>query len=102
MIRKCVICGKDFKCSPSDKTVTCSKECSRINKIQKHKGKRNEWSENSRENLRKLGQTENLRKGTEAAKKSPNSGRFESNVNAIDWHLISPEGKHYCFHSLNF
>lgn len=102
MIRKCVICGKDFKCSPSDKTVTCSKECSRINKIQKHKGKRNEWSENSRENLRKLGQTENLRKGTEAAKKSPNSGRFESNVNAIDWHLISPEGKHYYFHSLNF
>ena len=37
---------------------------------------------------------------TEAAKKSPKSGRFESNVSAIDWHLVSPDGIHYQFHSL--
>lgn len=40
--------------------------------------------------------------GTEAAKMSPKSGRFETNVNAKDWHLISPDGEHYYFHSLNF
>lgn len=27
MIKKCVICGKEFKSSPSDKVVTCSPEC---------------------------------------------------------------------------
>lgn len=41
-----------------------------------------------------------LPKSLEAAKKSPKSGRFVTNVNAIDWHLISPEGKEYRFHSL--
>lgn len=38
----------------------------------------------------------------EAVKQSPNSGKFETNVNAIDWHLVSPTGEHYYFHSLNF
>ena len=33
-------------------------------------------------------------------KKSPKVGRFITNMNAIDWHLISPEGKEYEFHSL--
>ena len=27
MITKCIICGKEFKSSPSDKVVTCSPEC---------------------------------------------------------------------------
>lgn len=27
--------------------------------------------------------------------RSPKAGHFETNVNAKDWHLISPEGKHY-------
>ncbi len=40
--------------------------------------------------------------GTAAAKASPKSGRFTTNINAKDWHLISPEGKHYYFRSLNF
>ena len=40
--------------------------------------------------------------GTAASQASPKSGRFVTNVNAIDWHLISPEGKHHYFHSLNF
>ena len=98
----CVVCGRPFDCPPSDKTVTCSKECSRINKSQTHKGKSNRWSDDSRKKLKDLGQTDNLRRGTDAAKKSFRSGRFETNINAIDWHLISPEGKHYHFHSLNF
>ena len=40
--------------------------------------------------------------GTPAAQKSPKSGKFLTNVNAKDWHLISPDGKEYKFHSLNF
>lgn len=101
MIRQCVVCGKDFKCSPSDKTVTCSKECSRINKSRTHQGKRNVWSDESRKRLSDQGQTDNLLKGTEAAKKSPNSGRFETNVNAIIWKLTSPEGKVYICKNLH-
>ena len=98
----CVVCGRSFDCPPSDKTVTCSKECSRINKSRTHKDKSNSWTTESRQKLKDLGQTDNLKLGTEAAKKSPKSGRFTTNINAIDWHLISPEGQHYYFHSLNF
>lgn len=97
----CVICGKLFDCPPSSKKITCSKECSAIRKSQSHKGKSNVWSEESKRKLSERGQTDNLKMGTPAAKRSSNSGRFETNVNAIDWHLISPEGKHYYFHSLH-
>lgn len=81
MMRKCVVCGREFKCSPSDKTVTCSKECSRIHKSRTHMGKKNVWSDESREKLKKLGRTENLKKGSEATAKI--------------WILVSPEGKRY-------
>lgn len=101
MVKKCVICGKEFKCSPSDKKVTCSKECSQINKSKTHKGKRNVWSKESRQRLKEKGQTENLKKGTEAAQKSFKSGRFETNVNAKIWVLTSPEGKEYVVKNLS-
>ena len=81
MMRKCIVCGRDFKCSPSDKTVTCSKECSRIHKSRTHMGKKNIWSDESREKLKKLGQTENLKKGTVSQEKI--------------WILTSPEKKQY-------
>lgn len=36
-------------------------------------------------------------KATEVAKKSPKSGRFETNINAKQWVLIAPDGtKHTC------
>ena len=35
------------------------------------------------------------------SKQSAKSDRFETNINAIDWHLISPEGKHYHCDSLH-
>lgn len=100
MIRECVVCGKGFKCSPSDKKVTCSEECSRINKSITHKGKSNQWSVQSRKRLSERGKTANLEKGTEAAKESPNSGRCETNINAKEWHVVSPEGRHYKFRNL--
>lgn len=101
MEKKCVVCGKPFKCSPSSKKVTCSKECSTINKSKTHLGKSNHWSDESREKLSDRGQTQNLKYGVDAAKKSPKSGRFETNINAKEWHLISPEGEHFYFRSLN-
>ncbi len=97
----CVVCGKEFNCPPSDKTVTCGKKCSKIQKSKTHQEKRNLWSLESKEKLKAKGRTANLLRGTEAALRSPRSGRFETNVNAIDWHLIGPDGKHYYFHSLN-
>lgn len=102
MIRKCVICGTEFKCSPSDKKITCSDKCRRKRKSDVMKGKPQFWSDEAKKRLSKKGQTENLKLGTECAKKSPKAGRFETNINAKDWHLISPDGKDYKFHSLNF
>ena len=32
--------------------------------------------------------------------KSPKSGPYETNVHAVEWHLISPRGKHYKFRNL--
>ncbi len=96
MIRNCIICGAEIKCSPSDKIITCSKACSIIRKQQSHKGKRNIWSEESRKRKASEGETENLKKGTPAALLSPKSGSFETNVNAQDWILIDPDGNlHY-------
>lgn len=100
----CVECGKTFFCSPSSKTVTCSPECR-----SKHAKKRRYGAKLSEETRQKISESavgrdmSKLQKiATNAAKSSPKSGRFKTNVNAIDWHLISPSGKHFYFHSLNF
>lgn len=97
----CVVCGKSFPSSPSDKTVTCSKECSSIHRSRKHQGKRNQWAEQSRHNLRMRGQTENLLKGTPAAQESPLAGRFATNSNARHWILRSPTGVIHELDNLN-
>lgn len=104
-IKKCVVCGKEFYCSPSRNIVTCSRECRLIHLSQIHKG-----SKRSGETKHKMSEARNRnprnievqRKATEASKKSPKSGRFETNWAAIDWHLVSPDGKHFYIHSLSF
>jgi hypothetical protein len=102
MIRQCVICGKGFKCSPSDKKATCGEPgCVRINKVRTHQGKRNAWNEESRQKISNKGQTANLKKGTPAAKKSPIAGSFETNQNAKEWVLVDPEGKEYKIRNLS-
>lgn len=100
----CVICGKEFESPPSYKTVTCSQECRGI-----YASKRRTGVKMSKETKRKISDSSKGRDisafiliGVQAAKESPKSGRFKTNVKAIDWHLISPEGKHYYFHSLAY
>ncbi len=99
----CVVCGKEFYAPPSSKKITCSKACQRIRARNRQTGAKR--SAETKEKIaaagRKRDVTELCRAGTEAALKSPRSGPFETNVNAIDWHLISPDGKHYHFRSLN-
>lgn len=97
----CAVCGKRFPCPPSAKTVTCSKECSSIHRSKKHQGKRNQWTEQSRNNLHMRGQTVNLLKGTPAAQESPLAGRFPTNSNARHWILRSPVGVIHEFENLN-
>lgn len=98
----CIICGKQFDCPPSESTVTCSKECNKEYAKQRRIGKKH--TEETRKKIAEANKNRDLsafqEKGTEAAKFSQKSGRFVTNVHAIDWHLISPEGKHYYFHSL--
>lgn len=103
-IKICVECGRPFECPPSEGTVTCSPECRRIHAKKRQTGvKRSEETRAKISNAAKERDMTDLQAiGTEAAKASPKSGRFETNINAKDWHLVSPEGRHYRFHSLNF
>lgn len=101
--KNCVECGKIFPCSPSTKKVTCSSECRK-----KHAAKIRTGRKLSKETRQKISEAatgrdmSKLQKiGTEAAKSSPKSGRFDTNANAMNWHLISPNGEHFYFRSLN-
>lgn len=90
--RKCVICGKPFDCYPSDNRVTCSKDCRRERQRQIARQRPAQWGQEARSRASARGQTENLKLGTEASKKSPKSGRFETNQEAKVWTLIDPAG----------
>jgi hypothetical protein len=104
--RTCIICGKSFRCSPSDNYTACSKECQSIrarNAINKRIANGEidtPWTEERRV---RANQSENVirqrkdsqKAGTEAAKLSPVAGRFETNQNAKVWTLISPGGVEY-------
>lgn len=100
----CIECGKSFPCPPSSKKVTCSTECRKIHARKRQTGKKR--TEETKKNISASSKGRDMSKlhdiALEATKRSPKTGRFESNVNAMYWHLISPEGKHYMFKSLNF
>lgn len=97
MIKNCLVCGKEFQASPSDKIVTCSKECLKIRRSQISRGKK--MSETAVERMsaraKSRGFTDNLKKGTQAAMASPKAGRFETNASAKSWILVSPSGERY-------
>lgn len=104
MEKECIICQKKFKCSPSDKKVTCSAECRKAYASIRNR-KRGPHSEETKRKISESAKGRDLSEirklAIAAAAKSPKSGRFVTNVNAIDWHLISPEGVEYKFHSLH-
>ena len=101
--KTCVECGKIFYCPPSSKKVTCSYECRRVHAKKRQTGvvRTDQTRYKISESAKGRDMTDLQIIGTQAAKESPKSGRFETNINAIDWHLISPDGEHFYFHSLN-
>lgn len=90
--RKCVICGKPFDCYPSEKRVTCSKDCRRERQRRIVTARPVQWSAKARERASARGQTENLKLGCAAAQRSPVAGRFETNQEAKIWTLVDPAG----------
>jgi len=98
--RSCVICGKPFDCYPSDNRVTCSKDCRRERQRRIQTGKANKWGEASRRKLSERGQTDNLKLGVLAVKRSPIAGRFETNQEAKIWILVDPSGREYVVRNL--
>lgn len=96
MKRLCTECGKPFKCSPSDKTVTCSKECSKARRSRLLTG--HAVTQQTRQKIGAKARTqerEALQHGTDAAKRSPKGGRFTTNSSAKSWTLVSPSGMQY-------
>ena len=99
----CVICGRPFECRPSRNIVTCGPECRAEYSRRNHTGYK--YSPESRVKMSKI-RLENPRcadlrqAATRAAQNSPRAGKFVENVHAIDWHLISPDGRHFRFRSL--
>jgi hypothetical protein len=101
MIKQCIICGAKFKCSPSDRKVTCSIKCRKERAKRVRTGKSNYWSETAKNKLRNKGQTTNLKMGTPAAKQSPIAGSFETNQEALIWTIKSPDGITYTVRNLS-
>lgn len=105
MIRKCTECGAEFTCSPTDKKVTCSPECSRKRRsrvLRKH-----HVSDETKANISKAAKeqdrSQNLSKGTPSAMHSPKAGRFVTNSSAKGWVLLSPDGIRYrCTNLMQF
>lgn len=78
--KTCVICGKVFNDPISNDTITCSPECSKIN----------------RQTLYKQGlYTNSLKKAHEMIPKRPLTGQFETHIHAKEWVIQSPDGKIY-------
>ena len=88
--RVCVICGKSFECYPSDNKVTCSKDCRRERQRKITSARPIQWGEAARARAAARGQTQNLKIGVEAVKKSPIAGRVATNKEAKIWILIDP------------
>ena len=104
MIKKCVVCEKEFYAPPSSKKITCGKTCSSIRKRSTHLGNKHsvETCGKISNVATKKGYTENLKKGA-TAERTLKNGRYTTNASAKDWILISPEKKVYkCTNLRNF
>ncbi len=94
MIKKCIICGADFKSPPSAKTVTCSPACrsERARRAASHKRPKSVCKKISQA-AKGRDMSELQVKGTAAAQRSPKAGRFETNSSAKSYVLVSPAGE---------
>lgn len=105
MIRKCTECGAEFKCSPTDKKLTCSPECRSKRRSRLLKGRQRTEEERKALSMATAGRDmSNIQSsGTEAAKASPKGGRFTTNSSAKGWTLLSPDGVRYrCTNLMHF
>lgn len=111
MIKRCVICGKEFKSPPSDKVVTCSPEC-RSERARRAVIARNGVSVfHTPETLKKLKESpkrkEHVKKlqviATNAAMQLPGNQKGVQNRTGKLWILIDPSGnKHAAINLLQF
>jgi hypothetical protein len=105
VIRKCTECGAAFRCSPSDKTVTCSAECrsKRRSRLLTGRKRPDEIAAKIAAAARKQDRSDVLSRGTPAAQASTKGGRFATNSSAKSWTLISPEGvQNQCTNLMQF
>jgi predicted nucleic acid-binding Zn ribbon protein len=84
-MKTCIICGKEFADSQGNMTKTCSPECSSANRKQLHEHGVYDGT---------------LKKAHEAFTTNPLTGRFETNVNAKEWVIQSPDGDIYTCRNL--
>lgn len=99
MIKTCIICGAEFKASPSDKKVTCSPACRSIRAAQSAKTAKRAWSEAAKQRRRDdpdiQRQMSDLQApGVTAALSLPEGQRGPQNRESKVWILIDPEGNH--------
>ena len=105
----CIICGKPFTriTSLAKHKVTCSPACKALRIKAMSTGR--QFNEETRAKMSDSHKTEKAYEhldeirsaSTEALLKDPRLGRFESNIHAIWWHLVSPEGEEYKFKNLS-
>jgi len=78
--KKCIVCGKEFNDPQCNDTVTCSPECSKMNRKILHQNGIYDGT---------------LERAHEVAKDHPLTGHFETNSNARSWKIQSPSGETY-------
>lgn len=69
-------------------------------KLKKPKAKSATRSDKGKPNTKRKIGAKNQPKATEQAKKSSKAGKFETNIHAISWTIVSPQGDVYSFTNL--
>lgn len=97
MIKKCVVCGKEFSSPPSSKKITCSSQCQRERRSKMLLGHtvREETKTKIRKAAKERGYTDNLKRGTPAAQLSEKAGKNEKNSSAKSYVLIAPDSRRF-------
>lgn len=109
MVKQCVICGKEFKCSPSDKIVTCSPECRSERARRALIARGNIFStpeilKKIKENPKKKAHAREIQDlGKKAAMELPGGQKGIQNRTSKLWILIDPSGnKHAAINLVQF